>query len=804
MKETIAALCHNKNFLMFITSIIYILGLFAYFNNALIIYSLVISVIAITCIIKEYFPLKLLLVWVIMFYFGFFNAQLRIKNFDELYQIAPQPAMIEGQVVSIPNIAKQDTLKFFFNVNKVRYDGKTYNIPHNKTLVSLRYNGEVNKMPLIGNSYVIDGKLSRPFTSTNPSQFSYANYLRNFHAYTVFYSDENSYHLIPTQLSLKWKLVQGLNNSRINVLNSHSKYLKSPNIEILGGIVFGDDAIAPPEYIKTTFINSGLLHILAASGMNVAFIYGFLYFFLTRLRVPYKISVAAGIFVVILYSLMTGLGPSVIRAAIMLVFILLGKLIDRDAHSISLLAFVALLMLLYNPAYINDVGFQLSFIVTFGLLLCTTLVMEYFKFMPQWLSGAIFVPLIAQIWVIPIQMFYFNNISLYSVFANVLTVPFLSVISFGGFVSSVFALFTPISDFVCKVFDFFLNPLLNVLVWISKYFSELPHSLIITTHPSVFQVVLYYLILFAFVFVLKTNFSNKKSNFVLLGLIFVLAVSTINIPNHNLEIIAFDVQNGDAFLLKTPQNKYVLIDTGKSGYRGSASKAKMIIVKYLRDKGIKHLDSMILTHFDSDHAGGAMDMIENIKVDKIYVNSLNDDSKLAKDIYKISSDTGKCIIPVDKKITIINEGNCSLELTRANIQKEKYVSIDNETSIVSVLKYDKFSMLFTGDAGVCALNKLKSDLPQNITVLKVGHHGAKNVINKDIMNYLNPKISLISVGYNTYGHPNNSTLSLLSQSKLLRTDLNHSVKLVVTPKYYTVYTYDSDKMRYIQDKKVHY
>ena len=72
------------------------------------------------------------------------------------------------------------------------------------------------------------------------------------------------------------------------------------------------------------------------------------------------------------------------------------------------------------------------------------------------------------------------------------------------------------------------------------------------------------------------------------------------------------------------------------------------------------------------------------------------------------------------------------------------------------------------------------------------------------MNYLNPKISLISVGYNTYGHPNNATLSLLSQSKLLRTDLNHSVKLVVTPKYYTVYTYDSDKMRYIQDEKVHY
>ena len=217
MKETIAALCHNKNFLMFITSIIYILGLFAYFNNALIIYSLVISVIAITCIIKECFPLKLLLVWVFMFYFGFFNAQLRMKNFDELYQIAPQPAMIEGQVVSIPNISKQDTLKFFFNVNKIRYDRKTYNIPHNKTLVSLRYNGEVDKMPLIGNSYVIDGKLSRPFTSTNPSQFSYRKYLRNFNIYTVCYSTENDYNLVPKELSLKWKLIQNLKMNMANM-----------------------------------------------------------------------------------------------------------------------------------------------------------------------------------------------------------------------------------------------------------------------------------------------------------------------------------------------------------------------------------------------------------------------------------------------------------------------------------------------------------------------------------------------------------------------------------------------------------
>ena len=509
MKEMLKSLSQNKNFLMFITSIVYILGLFAYFNNQQIIFCATISIIGIILIIKDCFPTKLILIWLLMFYFAFFNAQLRIKNSDDLLMLAPQKSVIEGQIVSIPNIAKGNTLKFFLNVNKIKYDDKTIKIPNNKTLVSIRYQGEIKNKPLIGNYYSLKGKLVPPFRSTNPSQFSYANYLRNFQTYTVFYSKENSYHLIPAQLSLKWKLIQGLNNSRISILDSHSKYLKSPNIEILGGVVFGDDAIAPPDYIKTTFINSGLLHILAASGMNVAFIYGFLFFFLRKLRVPYKISVSAGIFVIILYSLMTGLGPSVIRAAIMLIFILLGKLIDRDAHSISLLAFVALLMLIYNPAFINDVGFQLSFIVTFGLLLCTNIVMEYFKFMPNWLSGAIFVPLIAQVWVIPIQMFYFNNISLYSVFANILTVPFLSVISFGGFVSSVLALIKPLSDIVCRVFDFVLNPLLNVLVWISNFFSGLPHSLFITTHPSILQVILYYLISWIDWFVVFVN--NKYS-----------------------------------------------------------------------------------------------------------------------------------------------------------------------------------------------------------------------------------------------------------------------------------------------------
>ena len=186
-----------------------------------------------------------------------------------------------------------------------------------------------------------------------------------------FYAKSVDVSVLPDKPGFRWKFLQSLNNTRNRILDVHAKYLKSPNLEVLGGIVFGDDAVSPPEYIKNSFINSGLLHILAASGMNVAFIYTFWFFILRFLGVPFKPRVLSGMLVVILYTLMTGLGASVIRAALMLLFVLAGKLIDRDAHSVSLLSLVAVIMLIYNPAYINDVSFQLSFLVTFGLLTST-------------------------------------------------------------------------------------------------------------------------------------------------------------------------------------------------------------------------------------------------------------------------------------------------------------------------------------------------------------------------------------------------------------------------------------------------
>ena len=786
-RTTINNILQNKNVVMFLTALIFMTGILAYFNDNAILCAGIITFIAIVVILKNYLPIKYILFWIIVFYLGFFNAYSRTNITDGVVQFAGQDAVISGQIISIPNSSNPQKVKFFFRVDKV--NGKPVS---GKTLIT--YTGDEISELQIGDKYEFSGRLRSPFKASNPSQFDYGKYLRNFDTFTVFYTDNAK--VVDNNLTPKWKFLQNLNKLRDRIINVHAQYLKSPNLEILGGVVFGDDAVAPPDYIKTSFVNSGLLHILAASGMNVAFIYAFWVFFMRRMRVPFKFMVISGMGIVIIYTFMTGLGASVIRAALMLILVLIGKLIYRDAHTVSLLAFVAMLMLIYNPAFINNVGFQLSFIVTFGLLTTANVIFEKYKNskIPQWLTSALLIPVIAQIWVAPIQMFYFNTFSTYSILANILSMPFLSVISFGGFISSIIAMAAPFSDKFCMIIDLILNYVLHAIVFISNLFANLPGSLLTTTHPNIFQIFVYYGIVLFFTLSIK-NGLNKKIVYACTALSLILMLSLINIPSKNLEVITFDVQNADCFLIKTPQNKYFIIDTGRAGYKGSNAQANSIIIKYLKDRGIKNIEGMIITHFDNDHSGGAVDIMKSLNVKQVYINSFDDKSITSENIYKTLKELNiPAKIPLNNK-SIYNEENFNLQTYISNSDK------DNEKSIITLLTYKNFDMLFTGDAGTEAFEKLKKNIPHNVEILKVGHHGGPHVVNSDMLNHLNTKVSVISTGPNSFGHPNKGTLDILRNTDIYRTDRQNSIKITSDGQNYTLFTYNKDKKKYKKSKE---
>lgn len=782
----------NKNVLMLISTLVYMLSLVSVITEAVFAYVLLLTLIFIFFVLKNLFPIKYIIVWTILFYIGVFNTSIRIRDTDELLNLTPVNCEITGTIISIPQEISEGKSKFFFDVKEIKFDSVEKELQKEKVLVNI--NSKVQDTDLkLYNKVKLTGRLSPPFKAGNPSQFDYGNYLRNHDAYAVFYA--KSFEKLDTSYSLKAKTLQKISDYRENVIRIHSKYLPSPNLEILGGIVFGDDAVSPPKNIKNSFANSGLLHILAASGMNVAFIYGFFFWLLSLFRVKFKLNVLFGMSMVIVYSLMTGLGASIIRATGMLLFVLIGKLIDRDAHSISLLSFVALLMLLYNPLFINDVGFQLSFIVTFGILIMAPAIMRFNNKILDYIIGTISIPIIAQLWVIPVQIFYFSNISLYSVFANVMSVPILGVLSFGGFISALLSGITPIAEQVCKIFDLVLNPLLSLLINISDFWGHLPHSGIQTTHPSILQMILYYLMLLCISVILYKDFREKYLKRLVIALVILFlswCITLVPLKNSNLEITTFDVGSADCFLIKTPENKYIMIDTGKIGYNGGKSQAEVIVLKYLQDKGIKDIDSLVVTHFDNDHCGGALDVVKELNVKKIYVNDLDHYSVSAKNLYKIAKSKGTELLLATNNQELYNSKG--LVLTNfLGVNSDN----DNENSIITLLKYNDFTMLFTGDVGISGIKRVLEFLPQNITVLKVPHHGALGGLDKSIVEYLYPQYSIISVGENKFGHPAQYTLELLGNSRVLRTDVDNSVLITVSKKNYKIKTYDSKRRRYI-------
>lgn len=702
--DFIRDITQNKNFMMFFASITFMCGILSCFYGYAIIFGSLITLILLASYYLRLFSFKKVLVLILIFYGGFFLTFCKIKSYDDLFQIVPIQTSITGRIVSIPYSDGNNKTKFFFQVEKIQdkqVSGKTFvTISENPTDTPLN----------IGEKLTIKGKIRKPFSSINPSQFDYSSYLRNFNTFTTTYANYSDIKIEKDSLSLKWRFLQYLNNTRNRILKVHSQFLKSPNLEILGGIVFGDDAVAPPDYIKTSFINSGLLHILAASGMNVAFIFTFWFIILKFLKVPYKPRVLTGMLVVILYTLMTGLGASVIRAALMLLFVLAGKLIDRDTHSVSLLSLVAVLMLIYNPAYINDVSFQLSFFVTFGLLTTANFLSKKFEKIPDWIKAPVLIPIVAQIWIAPIQMFYFNTFSLYSVLANISTVSLLSIISFGGFVSSAISIIPPFAKITCQVFDFFLNYLLNILIWISNFFANLKFSLIQTTHPNIIQMLIYYIMLITVTYLIKID-KRKQAIITVLVTCLILGLTWIKLPNNNLEIIAFDVQNADSFLIKTPQNKYFMIDTGKAPFESGNSQAKIIMLKYLKDRGIKNLEGVIVTHFDNDHSGGTSEIITNTKVKTLYLNNTKTETQTAKNIFKTAKKIHQNYKIVQHNQQIYTEKDFKIRIFKADISGK---DTDNECSTITLVSYKNFDMLFMGDAGVKSFEQVQKDIPNKI------------------------------------------------------------------------------------------
>lgn len=778
--------------ILFVTC--YILGIASFLTDCITCLSVILFVILFVSISKHFLSGKFGIACFLIFLFGIANISFRLQNFDELAAISPQnDVTLVGTVVSLPSSSSEDFTKFSIDVQKYNLYKQSPLPVKSKVLVTFFANKKTYENIETGDVISVTGRLSTPKPASNPSEFCYATYLKLQNIHTRLFVNDGNYMLISKPNKGLFKFLASLNRIRNKIISMHAMNIKSPELELLGGIVFGDDAVSPTPEMKTSFQNSGLTHIIAASGMNVSMIFGMWFFLSQILRLNYKFSILTGMVSVICYTCMTGFGPPVLRATLMLLLILLGKLIDRTANSVTLLFIVAFLMLFISPSMITNIGFQLSFSVTLGLLSACPLIFDKIK--NKYLNiglSFIIVPIIAQFFAAPIQMFYFNSFSPYSVFANISVVPTLSVVSWLGFISSMLALIKPIAYHFVKIFDFLLMPFLSFIVGVADFFSNLPYSSITIPSPSILQITLYYSCLLTIITFFVTKKFKKACIYLISVLLTVIVLTFIPIKNHENEILFFDVENADAMLVKTSTEKYILIDTGKAPFKNFSPAAERIILKYFEDAGITRLNLMVLSHFDADHAGGALSIMEKIPVEKLIVRAKNNNSPLAKSIIENATNKNiSILVPINNEV-FYNDGKNKITA----VYKEQ--GDDNDCSLMCIFETNGGTVLFTGDSGIHSFKETKKNLPQNISVLKVAHHGAKETVSKEYLDYLNPKIALISTGFNIYGHPNKETLDLLKQNgtKIFRTDTDNAVKIVLHKDKISVYAYNSNKKRF--------
>jgi len=491
-----------------------------------------------------------------------------------------------------------------------------------------------------------------------------------------------------------------------------------------------------------------------------------------------------------LYALMTGFGPSILRAAIMAEIMLVGFLFEREKEAYTCLAIAAFIILLFNPENLFNVGFQLSFVATWAFVYIAPVFVGRLKiYLPHFWANLLAAAVAPVLVTMPITLFHFSQASLIGVITNLFLLPWISVVVILGFVASVLGvIFLPLGEL--------LNSANLVLIWIMHLvvtsLASLPFAQVFLAPPGPFLIIVYYLGLVGLVEVLRRGKFPKIDKFrISLLVLAVLALFVWKLAfvgsSRDLVITVLDVGQGDSIFIESPSGKNILIDGGefKMGDR--------IVLPFLRRRGISSLDLVVLTHGHSDHLGGILELLPQIKFKQVLDSGLPYESKsyqnflrlIKKNKIKYGLARAGAQINFDKGLSgnIFHPSLPFLEGTNSD---------SNSNSIVFRLQYGKFSMMFTGDNEEEGEQRIlehfsPSDLAS--TILKVGHHGSRTSTSPPFLEAVNPKAAIISCGRkNKFRHPHKVTLDKFKTKgiKLYRTDQDGAVVIRTDGKEYGV------------------
>lgn len=392
---------------------------------------------------------------------------------DVSHFASQQEQSVIGQVLQMPQATRQAKERFFFQAQYVQEMGGKHGFEAPRTVSGKLYvTAELlpdSEKLYPGQLVELKGKIDEVENSRDPDKSSFGDYLAQQGCFAEFRTREVVV-LLPDQAPPRWAMWQ----LRQRIVNAQGRWLKEPNGQetagkLLSAMTLGRRAVDLPYDIKDSFIQAGLAHTLAASGFHVSLILG-LVLSVLRSRRP-QTQAIAGFISLAIYVGLTGLQPSVVRASVMGAGALTGLALQRKVKPLGCLLMAANLILLCNPQWIWDVGFQLSATATLGLILTVPKLMTWLDWLPVNVATVLAVPMAAYFWTIPLQLHYFEVLPSYSILLNMMATPLVVLISMGGFVSAIAAIIWPVGGSAIAANLYYP---IHLLIWLVERFNQLP------------------------------------------------------------------------------------------------------------------------------------------------------------------------------------------------------------------------------------------------------------------------------------------------------------------------------------------
>jgi competence protein ComEC len=684
-----------------------------------------------------------------------------------------------------------------------------------------------------GDRIRFDSKIRSIRSFNNPGGFNYRRYMAFKRVWGAAYTREDKM-LVMDRASGGW-LTKRIDAARRKISLLIEKTGEGEHRGVLKALILGERSHISP-HLREAFHRAGIGHLLAISGLHIGIVASAAFFFFAWFFSRFEFFLwkawtrkGAAIFSFIpalLYAVLAGMSPSTQRALIMVGMFLLTFLLEREQDLITTLAAAAMVIIMLYPPAIYTISFQLSFVAVFSIVYGTSRIALPEISNRHRLRGVLFrkvaaffmVSVVATLGTLPLVMFYFNRVSLVGIIANYILVP---IIGFAVVPVGLLAVFIlPITETVSIGCMQIAADILQVALKVVALFSDLPYAALYTITPSIFEILCYYMLVWAMLNLIAPgpgavrntetdhaaqtepeltrhrNAGFKRTRLARSVLALVLLAIAIDVGywsyqrfwRNNLRVTIIDVGHGTAGLLELPGGHCILVDGGGFADNAVFDVGARVIAPFLWRKKIRTVETLVLSHPNSDHLNGLIFIAEHFRVKDIWTNGEKRQTlgyqRLAETIARRKirhlqyRDLPKRqeINGVDFQILYPPEDF----LERG--KKERWRSVNNNSLVVKAT-YGKVSFLFTGDIMSGAEKDLTAmaGVELKSTVLMVPHHGSRSSSSSGFIDAVQPRIGIISSGWrNRFNLPNVSVLESYRQRgvRILRTDSTGAVTCV--------------------------